>query len=126
MIIVVDGCEMEITDAMLKEIHKQEHIEWGRSILENHIPSSMDLVTDEQCFGFIDTLQDKMLSNNGELEIETLKEVFGEDFLVEDECRQFEAESGGEDEGQNIVSLSVSRECNYGLQVFYFSIMRDT
>lgn len=85
MKIKTNGTEIEITDEMLEQIHRQEKIKNGRSVLENYLPNLTDTFSDEELIHYAETLEEIMMENNGPHEISAITNVFGENVFSEDE-----------------------------------------
>jgi len=65
--------------SVLDEIKRQDNIDWGKMILGNYshiISKGFDNITEEEFCEYAEKLNDRMLSNNGEMEYDTLAEMF--------------------------------------------------
>lgn len=80
---MVDGKEIEfqLTEEEIEEVRRQDKIQWARDVLALYSDSVAyyDAVigNDDQMLQFAELLEKKSLTDNGELEIEAIKELFG-------------------------------------------------
>lgn len=62
----------------IKELHRQENIQWGKDISENYLPEDIfDSLSDDDFEKIAITLDEKMMENNGETEIAAIEEALG-------------------------------------------------
>lgn len=77
--------EIELTQKEINEVFNQSDIQWAKDILENYAGIIYDydnIITDEEkLLAFAKLLDEKNLSNNGQLELDTINELFQ---LIED------------------------------------------
>ena len=72
----VNGKKVTLDGDTIKELHRQENIQWGKDISENYLPEDIfDSLLDND-FEKI-ALDDKMMENNGETEIAAIEEALG-------------------------------------------------
>lgn len=75
----VSGEEIFISKELLDEIHRQENIQWGKDIIANYeevLVKDLNEITDEEYEDFAKLLEEKMLSDNGDMETKALEEIF--------------------------------------------------
>lgn len=80
MTLKVDGKDIFLSTAVINELHRQENIQWGTDITANYsgdFDKAFEDITDDEFEAIAETLEEKMMSNNGEMELEAIKEVLG-------------------------------------------------
>lgn len=79
---IINGEELEIelTEEEIKEVYRQDNIQWAKDILENYagmIVGYNDIITDEtKLVTFAEILDEKNLADNGDRELEAIEELF--------------------------------------------------
>lgn len=80
MTLKVDGKDIFLSTAVINELHRQESIQWGKDITANYsgdFDKAFEDITYEEFEAIAEALEEKMLSDNGEMELEAIKEVLG-------------------------------------------------
>lgn len=78
--LTVNGESVFLSRDIIKELHRQENVQWGKNILENYeeqLSKKWDAITDADFESIATQLEDKMMNNNGELEYEICEKVIG-------------------------------------------------
>lgn len=74
----VNGKKVRLDGDTIKELHRQENIQWGKDISENYLPEDIfDSLSDDDFEKIAITLNEKMMENNGETEIAAIEEALG-------------------------------------------------
>lgn len=74
----VNGKKVTLGGDTIKELHRQENIQWGKDISENYLPEDIfDSLSDDDFEKIAITLDEKMMENNGETEIAAIEEALG-------------------------------------------------
>ena len=72
--------QIELTQAEVEEVRRQDSVQWARDILANYAEMLVDydsiMEDEEQLKAYADKLEEKNLANNGEREIEAIHELF--------------------------------------------------
>lgn len=91
---VINGNEVEfiLTNEEIEEVRRQDNIQWAKDILVNYedmIDGYNDIIGDEtKLVEFAELLEEKNLSDNGDREIDAIRELFS---LKDDEDESFDA-----------------------------------
>jgi hypothetical protein len=78
--IQVNGETIHITPEIIKEIHRQENIQWSKNILENYsdsIAKDINTITDNEFEEYAKALENEMMCDNGNIEYEVMERIFG-------------------------------------------------
>lgn len=74
----VNGKKVTLDGDIIKELHRQENIQWGKDISENYLPEDIfNSLSDDDFEKIAITLDEKMMENNGETEIAAIEEALG-------------------------------------------------
>ncbi len=74
----VNGKKVTLDGDTIKELRRQENIQWGKDISENYLPEDIfDSLSDDDFEKIAITLDKKMMENNGETEIAAIEEALG-------------------------------------------------
>lgn len=74
----VNGKKVTLDGDIIKELHRQENVQWGKDISENYLPEDIfDSLSDNDFEKIAITLDEKMMENNGEIEIAAIEEALG-------------------------------------------------
>lgn len=78
----VDGKDIFLSTAVINELHRQENIQWGKDITANYsgdFDKAFEDITDDEFEAIADSLEERMLNNNGDMELEAIKDALGLD-----------------------------------------------
>ena len=72
----VKGKKVKLSADTIKELHRQENIQWGKDISENYLPANAFSSLSDDDFERIALILDElMMENNGELEMKAIKQA---------------------------------------------------
>lgn len=80
MVLTVNGENIFLSTAVINELHRQENIQWGRDITANYsgdFDKAFEDITDKEFEDIAESLEERMLNNNGDMELEAIKDVLG-------------------------------------------------
>lgn len=79
---VINGeqLEFQLTDSEIREVWRQDEIQWAKDILANYEDMIIDYGTimsdDEQLVAYAQLLNEKNLEDNGDREVAAIEELF--------------------------------------------------